>query len=106
VGFKPPKGVGLSIDAGAVRGGGYLFFDTENEEYAGVVQLSILETISITAIGMITTRMPDGSKGFSLLVIISVEFNPGIQLGMGFTLNGLGGILGLNRTMVLEALAV
>ncbi len=106
VGFKPPKGVGLSIDAGAVRGGGYLFFDFEKEEYAGIVQLSILDTISITAIALITTKMPDGSKGFSLLVIISVEFMPGIQLGMGFSLVGLGGLLGLNRTMVLEALLI
>lgn len=104
VGFKPPAGVGLSIDAGAVRGGGYLFFDTENQEYAGVVQLSILETVSVTAIGLISTRLPDGSQGFSLLVIISVEFNPGLQLGMGFTLNGLGGIVGLNRTMLLKPL--
>jgi hypothetical protein len=104
VGFKPPKGVGLSIDAGAVRGGGYLRFDPEREEYSGNLQLTILDTISITATGMITTQMPDGSKSFSLLVIISVEFNPGIQLGMGFTLSGLGGLLGLNRTVVLEAL--
>jgi len=106
LGFRPPNGVGLSIDAGAVSGGGYLFFDFEREEYAGVLQLSILNMLTVTAIGMITTRMPDGSKGFSLLVIISVEFNPGIQLGYGFTLIGLGGIIGLNRTMVLEALAI
>lgn len=106
LGFRPPNGVGLSIDAGAVRGGGYLFFDSEREEYAGVLQLSVLDMLTVTAIGLITTRMPDGSQGFSLLVIISVEFNPGIQLGYGFTLIGLGGILGLNRTMVLEALAV
>ena len=33
-----------------------------------------------------------------------VEFMPGIQLGLGFTLIGLGGLLGLNRTMLLEPL--
>ena len=104
LGFKPPEGVGLSIDAGAVRGGGYLYFNFEKEEYAGVLQLKILEMISITAIALITTRMPDGSSNFSLLVIISVEFVPGIQLGLGFTLIGLGGLLGLNRTMLLEPL--
>src|SRR5439155_767443 len=27
--FKPPKGVGISVDAGAVTGGGYLFFDSD-----------------------------------------------------------------------------
>jgi hypothetical protein len=105
LGFKPPEGVGLSLDAGAVRGGGYLFFDAERKEYAGVMQLSLLEMVSITAIALITTRMPDGSDGFSLLVIITVEFSPGIQLGLGFTLIGLGGLLGLNRTMLLEPLA-
>jgi Family of unknown function (DUF6603) len=104
LGFKPPEGVGLSIDAGAVRGGGYLYFNFEDEEYAGVLQLKILELVSITAIALITTRMPDGSSSFSLLVIISVEFVPGIQLGLGFTLIGLGGLLGLNRTMLLEPL--
>ena len=30
-GFKPPNGVGLSIDAGVVKGGGYLFFDFDRE---------------------------------------------------------------------------
>ena len=27
LGFKPPNGVGLSIDAGVVKGGGYLYLD-------------------------------------------------------------------------------
>jgi hypothetical protein len=104
LGFKPPEGVGLSIDAGAVRGGGYLYFNFDKEEYAGILQLNLLEMVSITAIALITTKMPDGGSGFSLLVIITVEFLPGIQLGMGFALIGLGGLLGLNRTMMLEPL--
>ena len=49
--------------------------------------------------------MPDGSHGFSLLIIITAEFGPGIQLGFGFTLIGVGGLLGLNRTMQLAAAA-
>jgi hypothetical protein len=105
LGFKPPNGVGLSIDAGVVSGGGYLFFDFDREEYAGVLQLSISGFVSISAIALITTRMPDGTKGFSLLVIMSVEFSPGIQLGFGFTFLGIGGLLGLNRTVRLETLA-
>ncbi|MBC7810812.1 MAG: hypothetical protein H7175_06685, partial [Burkholderiales bacterium] len=104
-GFKPPKGVGLSIDAGAVQGGGYLFFDPDKHEYAGVLQLSLAKIVTVTAIGLVTTRMPDGSQGFSLLLIITAEFGTGIQLGFGFTLLGVGGLIGLNRTMRLEALA-
>ncbi|RPH75598.1 hypothetical protein EHM76_01285, partial [bacterium] len=104
LGFKPPNGIGLSVDAGVVKGGGYLYFDFDREEYAGVLELSFSGIVTITAIGLLTTRMPDGSKGFSLLIIISVEFGTGIQLSFGFTLLGLGGILGLNRTMNLQAL--
>ncbi|MGJ5081828.1 DUF6603 domain-containing protein [Bradyrhizobium sp. HKCCYLS3013] len=103
-GFKPPNGVGLSIDAGAVTGGGYLFIDPDRGEYAGALELKILDFLSVTAIGVITTKMPDGSKGFSFIAIITVEFNPGMQLGFGFTLLGVGGLVGLNRSMDLDAL--
>src|SRR5439155_18364772 len=41
--------------------------------------------------------------GFSLLLIVAVDLPP-IQLGYGFTLNGVGGLLGVNRTMVVDAL--
>ncbi|MDQ3019719.1 MAG: hypothetical protein M3R36_03995 [Bacteroidota bacterium] len=104
IGFKPPNGLGLSINAGAVVGGGYLFFDFEKEEYAGVLELTIAGFISAKAIGLITTKMPDGSKGFSMLIIITAEFMPPFQLSFGFTLVGVGGLLGLNRTVLLDPL--
>jgi hypothetical protein len=107
--FQPPAGAGLSIKAGPVTGGGYLFFDPDAEQYAGVLELSF-NAISITVIGLLTTRLPDPSgtpgatkKGFSLLLIVAVELPP-IQLGYGFTLNGIGGLLGINRTMMVEPL--
>jgi hypothetical protein len=103
--FKPPTGVGLALDAGVVRGGGFLSIDTARGEYAGILQLSILDLVSVTAVGIITTKFPDGSEGFSFLAIISVEFSPGIQLGFGFTLIGVGGLVGLNRSVDLDALA-
>ena len=100
--FKPPMGVGLAVDAGAVKGGGYLFLDYARGEYAGAIELVFAGFLSLKAIGIITTRMPDGTPGFSLLIIITAEFGTGIQLGFGFTLLGVGGLLGLNRTMRLE----
>ncbi|TDD39978.1 hypothetical protein E1287_02025 [Actinomadura sp. KC06] len=106
VGFRPPKGVGLAIDAGIVAGGGYLSFDPERGEYAGALELEFAGFIEVKAIGLITTRMPDGRPGFSLLIVLTAEFGGGgIQLGFGFTLLGVGGILGLNRRMDLAALA-
>lgn len=104
IGFQPPNGVGISINAGAVIGGGYLFFDFEKEEYAGVLELTIAGFISAKAIGLLTTKMPDGSNGFSMLIIITAEFTPSFQLGYGFTLNAVGGLLGLNRTILLDPL--
>ena len=101
-GIKPPTGLGLQIDAGPVSGGGYLFFDAEQGEYAGALELSF-SVLNLKAIGLLTTRLPDGRPGFSLLVIITAEFPP-IQLGFGFALTGVGGLLGVNRTMNIDAL--
>lgn len=103
LGFKPPSGAGLAVDAGVVVGGGYLYFDPDKGEYAGVAELAIAEIVTVKAIALITTKMPDGSTGFSLLLILTTDFPP-IQLGFGFTLNGVGGLLGLNRSAQLDVL--
>lgn len=103
-GVVGPKGAGLAIDAGAVVGVGYLSFDVDKQLYSGFVQLEIAEILNVTAVGLITTQMPDGSPGFSLLVLIAAQFSPPIQLGYGFTLNGLGGLLGVNRTAAVDVL--
>jgi hypothetical protein len=102
--FKPPNGVGLSIDAGVVTGGGYLYIDPDRGEYAGALQLEIADFLSVAAIGLITTKMPDGSSGFSLLIILTADFGVGIQLSFGFTLLAVGGLIGLNRTMLFQPL--
>jgi hypothetical protein len=102
VGFNAPTGLGLEIDAGLVTGGGFVQFDPADGRYSGVLELQLAE-ISIKAIGLIDTRLPGGASGFSFLIIVSAEFTP-VQLGFGFTLNGVGGLAGINRTMVLDAL--
>jgi hypothetical protein len=102
VAFKPPDGLGVSIDTPGVSGGGFLYFDPEEERYAGTVQLQVGE-LTLNAVGLVTTELPDGSDGFSLLLIVSGEFPP-IQLGFGFTLNAVGGLLGVNRSTQVQAL--
>jgi hypothetical protein len=102
--FLPPTGAGFAIDTGVLVGGGFLDFDTENERYSGVLALQLGNEIGITAIGLITTRMPDGSEGFSMLVNIGITFDPAIQIYMGFTLAGVGGLVGVNRTMKTDVL--
>ncbi len=106
LGFKPPNGLGIAVDAGPISGGGFLFFDAPKGRYAGVLQIAIYD-ISVTAVGLLDTKDEAGhnlpAPGFSFLIIISVEFIP-IQLGFGFTLNGVGGLAGIHRQVVTEAL--
>jgi hypothetical protein len=102
LGFKAPDRLGLSIEAGPLSGGGFLAVDPENGGYAGEVQLQF-EKIAVRAVGVLTTALPDGRPGFSLLVLVSAEFPP-VQLGLGFMLVGVGGLLGINRTVSVDAL--
>lgn len=103
IGFKPPSGIGLSIDGGGFKGGGFLDFEPEEESYSGMLELEYQDQFTLKAFGLLTTRLPNGQSGFSLLIVISSEFTP-IQLGFGFMLNGVGGLLGLNRTVKVEPL--
>lgn len=102
--FLPPRGVALAMDTASVKLGGFLSLDFENERYAGAVELSIADTFDLTAIGLITTRFPDGSKGFSLLFIISTRFPSPIPLAYNFFLSGVGGLLGLHRSVDIDRL--
>lgn len=102
--FKPPDGVGLSIDAGAVTGAGFLFFDPVKEQYAGALHLQVEGGLTLNAFGLLTTRMPDRSPGFSLLILVQASGFAPVPLGFGFTLTGVGGLLGVNRTVDVEVL--
>ena len=103
LGFKPPSGLGISIEAkDIVKGGGYLDFDPDEARYSGSAEFQFTK-LSLAAMGVLTTRMPDGSKDWSLFLSIFSEF-PAIQLGFGFTLNGVGGLIGINRALDDEAL--
>jgi hypothetical protein len=100
-----PNGVALAIDAkGVVTGGGFLFRDHAQQLYAGVMQLTVHERITVKAFGLIATRLPDGTPGYSLIVFITAEdFRP-IPLGMAATLQGIGGIVAINRTFDEQAM--
>jgi len=92
--FAPPTRIGLSINTKGISGGGFLMIEPPN--YAGILHLDIKDKFSIQAIGILTTELPDGKSGFSMLFQIVAEFSP-IQLGLGFALTGVGGMVGINR---------
>lgn len=99
-GLKPPSGAGLAIDAGIVKGGGFLLFDPDRGEYGGILDIRLMQ-IGVKAIGLIGTKNP---QGWSLLLIIAANLPP-IQLGFGFTLTGLGGLIGVQHTIDKDALS-
>jgi hypothetical protein len=91
----PPTGAGLTVDAGPIHGGGYI--QHSGTTYGGALDLS-LGPIEITAIGLVNT------DPFSLVLVLSVRFAPPIQLSFGFTLNAVGGILAVERTVSTDVL--
>ncbi|MCW5781606.1 MAG: hypothetical protein KIT71_19180 [Nitrospira sp.] len=102
--FKPPTGLGLVVTTPGVTGGGFLGFDPQRAEYSGMLQLELAETLALKALGLLTTRMPDGSRGYSLIVILTAEGFAPIPLGLGFTLTGIGGLVALHRTVRTDVL--
>jgi hypothetical protein len=100
IGFKRPSGIGLTLDAGIATGGGYLFADPHNHEFGGALELKFGKVI-VKAIGLLT----DADEGWSLLLLLYAQM-PAIQLGLGFTLNGVGGMVGVQRGVDTTKLAL
>jgi uncharacterized protein DUF6603 len=99
--FKPPSGIGLTIDDAGIVGGGFLDHDDAKQEYAGLLQLEF-HSYKFTAFGLLATILPTG-PGYSLIAMVDAEFPP-IQLGFGFTLDGAGGLFGVHRIASVDGL--
>ena len=102
-GFLPPAGLGLRLDAGSIRGGGYLFVDADKHEYAGAFELKFdlkRVKLGIKAIGLLSTPGDD----WSLLLLLYTSFPP-LHLALDFTLDGVGGLIGVQHGVDIEQLA-
>lgn len=97
-GFHKPEILGILVQSKIVKGGGFLGYNSTTGEYFGGLELTINEIVSVKAIAVVGTKMPDGSRGFSFAAVITVSDFPGINLGLGFRLTGVGGIIGIDRT--------
>jgi hypothetical protein len=100
--FVPLRSLGLAVEAGPVTGGGFLRYDVPARRYSGVLDLK-LGAVGVTGMGVLDARLPGGAPGFALLVAIRASFPP-IEVGFGFALTSVGGLLALNRRVDVDAL--
>jgi hypothetical protein len=96
--IKPPRGVAVQVDTAMITGGGSILHDPDLGIYFGTVDLSFRGGTALKAIGLIATKDASGGKGFSMLLILTVEFATPYPLPFGFRLEGVGGMLALHRT--------
>jgi hypothetical protein len=95
-----PTSIGLDLSLPPVRGGGAV--ERTQHGYSGVLDLD-LGILGVQALGLL--ELPDGNRQGSLLALLSARFPyPGIQLGFGFALDAVGGIVGINRRADVEQL--
>jgi hypothetical protein len=102
-GVVPPRRIALALTTEAASGGGFVEIDPEIGRYSGALSLDFV-SVGIDAIVVVDTQLPDDPDGWAFFASLAASF-PGIPLGFGFTLNGVGGLIALNRTMDAEALA-
>jgi hypothetical protein len=103
--FKPPNGVAATLDLEpAARGGGIVAYFPDTGRYVGGVAVDFV-SIGLSALIVVDTKLP-GDPKWALFATLGATFGaPGLPLGFGFLLTGVGGIFALNRTMDVEALA-
>ncbi|MET7474887.1 DUF6603 domain-containing protein [Streptomyces sp. NPDC005648] len=89
-----PDGIGTELQVPPVSGSG-LVRRTPDQGYAGLLSID-LGVLQLQAFAMF--RPPTAGAPTSFLVLLSAQFPaPGIELGLGFALDAVGGQIGVNR---------
>ncbi len=96
LGYASLGSVGLDLDLAPMGGGGYLA--AQGDRLSGVLELK-LGIVDVHAFGIIEHVSGD----LSVLVLLGARFFPGIQLSFGFAIGAIGGLVGINRTIDVDA---
>lgn len=100
-GLLPPSGLALAVGGGPVQGSGSLSYRTApTRRFSGSLGL---RAGPVTVSGYALLEAPDAG-GVSVVVLLGAHFTPGLQLGFGFALGGVGGLVGVNRRMDVDRL--
>ncbi|MCX5328979.1 DUF6603 domain-containing protein [Streptomyces sp. NBC_00140] len=97
-----PDGIGTELKVPPISGGG-LVRRTPDQGYGGLISID-LGVLRLQAVALF--RPPDGNGApTSFMVLLAAQFPPpGVQLGLGFALDAVGGLVGVNRRVDITAL--
>ena len=93
-----PTGGAVAVDTSILTGGGAIDH-VAGRDYRGALAFDLLG-VKLTALGLLDDS-PEHRGSF--VAVVSAQFQP-IQLGLGFTLNGVGGLVAINRRVDTDAL--
>ena len=96
-----PTGIALNLETGPISGGGAIHHDLATGDYYGAVVLRVAKRVTLTCLGLVSTRDAQGNPLTSFILIGTVEH---LGLTAGFiTLDGLGVLYASDRTMDVPA---
>jgi hypothetical protein len=95
---QSPTGAGVALALSIVKGAGHMAHT--GDTYSGMLAV-VMPPMAVTALGSLNTR-----TGSFLVVLGAVFPPPGIQIGFGFAVTGVGGIVGAGRCIDRDALAL
>jgi hypothetical protein len=91
VGLLPASGLSGALDAGPVKLSGGFRVDPDRAGATGRLALNA-GTVAAGALGSITRA--GGTASF--VAVVGARFTPGIQIGFGFEISTVGGVVGVN----------
>ena len=97
IGLLPPDGAAIAIDAGAARGAGSLSIDGTRFRGSLALRLGVADVIAFA-------ELDTAGSAPALTLVLGVRFVPPVQLSFGFALTAVGGVIGVNRRLDIDAL--
>jgi hypothetical protein len=94
---RAPQAIGIELE-GPLPGGGFLGRSLETGTYRGAIGVD-LGFVVVSGFASVAPGPP-----ISIVAVLAAEFRPPLQLSFGFTLVGVGGVVGINRRLDREQL--
>lgn len=92
LGPMPPDAFIARLDAGPLRGGGTLVRLPDGLSGVLTANVGVAEVAALASLRQV-------GAGPSFLAVLSAGFTPGLQVGFGFQVNRIGGVVGIERRL-------